>query len=265
MAALLSWRAQRQITPVILLVLALAGIGFRYGRRFLPETSCFDNKRNQKEIGVDCGGPCRPCEVKNPRPLTIFWARSMRSSADSYDAVAFVENPNEVLSSAKVSYEFTLLDQFGVIARRLGATFIYPHERFYIIEPAISTSREAIRVEFSIAGIDWQLRSAEPPPLVVERRTHTVEEEDGRKHSVVEAQIFNSSVLSFRQIETDFVVFDEAGNVIGANRVASDNLSAGGRSSVKSIWPLPFIGPIGRIEVRPRVNIFDPALIHKPQ
>lgn len=264
MAELFSWRGRRQIVPVLVLILILAGIGFWFGRRLLPEASCFDDKRNQKEIGVDCGGPCEPCEVKNPRPLTIFWARAIRSSASSYDAVAFMENPNEVLSSAKVSYDFTLLDQFGVIARRANSTYIYPHERLYIIEPAVPTTREVVKVEFSITGIDWQLRPAEEPSLVVERRTHAIQEEDGKKQSVVEAQIFNAGVSALRELEIGFIVFDKSGNGIGANRILTEELAAGERRIVKSIWPAPLSGEIGIIEVHPRVNIFDENSTIKP-
>ncbi len=263
MNGLLSWRARRQIAPLLLLILVLGGIGFGYGRRLLPEASCFDNKRNQKEIGIDCGGPCQSCEAKNPRALEIFWARAARASRDAYDAVALVENPNEELSSAAVRYEFTLLDHLGVIGRKTGATYIYPQERRYIIEP-VSTRREPVRVEFKILGVEWRVLRPETPQIVVEQRTHSVEEEDGKKQSVVEAVLLNAWALGLGEAAVDFIVFDEAGNVIGANTIAVENLAAGERRSVRSIWPEPLAGTIGKIEVYPRANLFDPEIIIKP-
>lgn len=265
MTDILSWRARRQLAAVLAVVFVIGGAAFWYGRRFLPNPTCFDNRRNDGEVGIDCGGPCAPCELKNPRPLSVFWARAARAGADAYDAVALVENPNEALSSADVRYEFTLLDELGVIGRKTGATYIYAEERRYIIEPGVATSREPIRVEFVILGAEWQTRRLETPALVTEKRTYAVEEQDGNKQGVAEAQIFNGGALDLGEVEVDFIVFDEAGNMIGANKVSVENLSAGERKPVKSIWPEPLAGTIGKIEVYPRVNLFDPGAIIKPQ
>ena len=43
---------------------AVAGLGYLI---FKPVASCFDNLQNQNETGVDCGGPCEDCELRDLR------------------------------------------------------------------------------------------------------------------------------------------------------------------------------------------------------
>ena len=265
MRQIFSWRIRRQLSALLLVFLVIGGFGLWVVARSLPEASCFDGRRNRGEVGIDCGGPCAPCELANPKPLSIFWARSVRASGEAYDAVALVENANDVLSSAAVEYEFTLLDKFGVIGRRPGTTFIYPQERLYIVEPNIRTSREALQVEFAVRKVAWQAAGAPRPSLVVERRAHVVREENGKMQSVVEAQILNAGPYRFREMEVHVAVFDEAGNVIGANRIVAEDIFPGERRTVRSIWPEPLPGDAARIEVYPRVNLFDPAAIVLPE
>ena len=262
---MISWRVRRQLAVIVILAAIAGGVVLWLIGRSLPAASCMDNRRNHGEIDVDCGGPCAPCELKNPKPLSVFWARFGRAGEGAYDVAALVENPNQTLSSDLVRYEFTLLDQYGIIGHTAGTAYIYPGERLTIIEPNMRTSREPVRVEFSVERVVWQSGNFERPPLTVERREHTVNEDGGKKHSMIEAQIFNSGPLRFRNMEVTVTVFDDAGNLIGANRVLAENISPNERRTVFSIWPDILPGAVARIEVTPRVNLFETDAIVKPQ
>lgn len=256
---------RRQLAAFVVIA-AVLGVGaFLFASRFLPSPTCFDNRKNQGELGVDCGGPCAPCELKNPKSLTVFWTRSARADIGVYDAVALVENPNEVLSSANLQYEFAFFDATGQIGRRAGSTFIFPQERIYVVEPDITLSREPVRVEFKVISSDWQVSHVVLPTLVVENRQYRVRDTAGRKQSSVEATIANTSSFDFRRMETSLVVLDKDGNVMGANRVVNENIGAGTTIDVLSLWPSEFSGDIAAIEVRPRVNVLAPDTVIRPQ
>ena len=260
----MSWRVRRQLTVIaILAALASAVVFFIIGRS-LPAASCTDKRRNNGETDVDCGGLCAPCELKNPKPLAVFWTRFGRAGEETYDVAALVENPNQTLSSDLVRYEFTLLDQYGIIGHKEGTAYIYPGERFTIIEPNIRTSREPMRVEFAVERVAWKSTTYERPPLTVERREHRISEE-GRKHSIAEAQIFNGGPMKYRRMEVTFVIFDDAGNLIGANRVLTEDIAPHERRTVASVWPDVLSGTIARVEVIPRVNLFAEDAIVRPQ
>lgn len=261
----MSWRVRRQLTVLAILAVTAGGIVFFMVERSLPVASCSDNRRNNGETDTDCGGPCAPCELKNPKPLAIFWARFGRAGEGAYDVAALVENPNQTLSSDLVHYDFTLLDQYGIIARRMGTTYIYPGERLVVVEPALRTVREPVRVEFAVERVAWKSTAFEQPPLIVERRDHSISSEGKQRHTVIEASIFNSGPQRYRRMEVAFAAFDAAGNVVGANRVLAEDIAPQERRTVRSVWPDVLAGEIVRIEVNPRVNLFETDAIIRPQ
>ena len=244
----------------------LGGIAFLFASRFVPTPTCFDNRKNQGELGIDCGGPCGLCELKNPKSVSIFWARLGHAAPGVYDAAALVENPNEVLSSPILQYEFTFFDNIGEIGRRTGTTFIFPQERVYVVEPNIQLVREPTRVEFKILGVPpWSVLAGALPTLVVQDRQYRVRDTGGHRQSVVEATIANASPFDFRRMETAIVVLDRDGNVVGANRVVNEFVKGGAAVPVVSLWPTELVGEAATIEVQPRINILAPDAVIKPQ
>ncbi len=260
-----SWRARRQLVILLIIALPAAAIVFFAVSKTFPEPSCFDNRKNQGELEVDCGGPCGPCEFKNPKSMAIFWARVVPVRENSYDAVALIQNLNEVLSSAAVQYEFTIFEGFTPVATRRGTTFLFAQERTYVVESNIKTEREPTRVEFKITNIDWQYRQEQKPNLVVERRDYKVEENQGRKQSVIEAKILNRTIFDFKEVEVKAIILDEEENLLGSNRTVIEEMQAGSSRSVKFLWPEELKGKISSIIIEPRVNIFDPAIILQPR
>ncbi|MFY9463291.1 MAG: hypothetical protein WAP52_03860 [Candidatus Sungiibacteriota bacterium] len=260
-----SWRARRQLAAIAVVMAAAGGAALWFGVRFIPTPSCFDNRQNHGEIGIDCGGPCTPCELRNPKELSLFWVRISPAGGDLYDAVALVENRNQILASGDIRYEFTLFDELGLVARKSGTAFIYPQERLYVVEPALHTTRKPTRVEFRVTGIVWRTSQESPPIIVVEHRDYAIVGEGAKKQSTVTADLLNASSFSFRAFEVTVAVFDPAGNLIGANKVAGDDFATDSRMRIKSLWPSALSGDVGKIEIIPRVNLFNPDTIIKPQ
>lgn len=260
-----SWRARRYLIVFLILGTLAGGAGFFAVRRLLPAPTCSDAKQNQGEHGIDCGGPCEPCELKNPKPLTVFWIKGIPAGENLYDAAAQVRNENELLASERLEYEFTLFDEFGPVARRGGSTFVLPQETFILAETGLSTTRLPVRAEFRVTNVVWEVRRDVPPALVVERREYRVEERAGKKQSLVEAVIANRSPLDLARVEVRVALFDQEGSIAGVNRLLLEDIPAGGRASVLSIWPFEIPARIGSTEVQPRVNILDPTVIVRPQ
>src|SRR3989344_2655607 len=258
---MLSWRIRRQLAVFLIVILPLAAVGYFLALKIIPEASCTDGRKSQGESGIDCGGPCVPCELKTPKNVEVFWARAVRVKENLYDLVAFIRSPNEILVSQNLQYEFSLFDRFGLVARRTGKTFLLAEEGLHIVEPAVETKRLPTRVDFKIVGVRWELKKIEQPNLIVEKKDYRVVEDNGRKYSVVEASIFNRSLFNLREVEVFFTLTDEKGNILGANKVLVENLSSASSKVVKSIWPEELKGEISNIEIEPRVNVFDPTII----
>mgnify|MGYP001584430161 FL=1 len=254
-----SWRGRRQLIVVLIAVFVVGYVALQNFRKLIPAPTCSDQRKNQGEVETDCGGPCAPCELRNPAPISIFWAKSVAVRPNDYDVAAYVRNPNEVLSSANVEYEFTLFDSLGVVARRAGSTFLFPQEQAHIIEANLETTREPIRVEFRITKVDWKFFQTGRPSLVVERRRYTTEDSGDKKQGVVEATLANRTSYSFRRVEVVILALDSDGNLLGVNRTLVDNLLAGTSQDIRSTWPIAFKKEVATLEIDPRVDIFDPS------
>lgn len=263
---MLDWRSRHQTAVALILFVAVLIATLLIWSKFLRAVpSCTDSIRNQGETEVDCGGSCIPCELKHPKPMSVFWARAVAVRPLAYDAIAYMQNTNESLSSGRIEYEFSLYDSKGFLTARKGSTFVFAQERFYVIEPNIQASAEPTRVEFRVLNTEWQLRTETKPNLIMERRNYLVAELLGKKMSIVEAVVFNSAPYDFREVELHVVVFDGEGNVLGGNSAIIERLVSGTRRTVRLTWPEELKGEIRTVSVEARANIFDPSTIITPQ
>lgn len=259
-----SWRSRRQLFITMLILAVFVGIGFWVFLKFLPAPSCMDNTQNQGEFGVDCGGPCAPCELKHPKPVTTFWARAVKVRDNVFDVAALIQNENEVLSSSHVVYEFALFDEFGLIAKKTGETYLLAQERIPVLGPSIVTSRDPSRVEFRIVRVDWEVRKDIHPNVFAERQEYKVVAQGVKKQGAVDASIFNSTSYDYRSVDVYVLALDKDGNLLGTNRTTMENVRAGSHTPVRLTWPSELPGDVASLEVDTRLNIFDPDLILKP-
>lgn len=262
---MISWRAKRQLIALLILAIPFALIAFWFIGRIIPPPVCTDNVKNQGEIGIDCGGPCAPCELKYPKAVTVYWTRIVPVTQGAFDAVAEIENPNENLSSALVEYEFELLDELGPVAFRAGKTFLLAQEKIHVIEANIQTTRDPKRVVFKIKNIEWQLRKETKPTLIIERRDYGTRKDAVRTRGLIETSVFNRSPLNFKDVEIRAVVLDSGGNLLGANKVVIDKFFSGSREEVILIWPEELKGEIASIIIEPRVNMLDSGTVLSPE
>lgn len=76
----------------------------------LPNASCFDERQNGNETGIDCGGSCVACGIKYARDLEIIGEVSiLEVTSDAIETIVRVRNPN-VEYGVKFDYQVKFLD-----------------------------------------------------------------------------------------------------------------------------------------------------------
>ncbi len=261
-----SWRSQRRIGAILVVFIFLGIFGAVSYWRFRAPPTCSDNIKNQDELAVDCGGPCGPCELKNPKDVSVIWARAVPVVNTVVDAAAFVKNTNEILASPLLEYRFTLSDEKGVVAERVGRTYLYPQERTYIVEANIPVARTPTKVEFSIIKSQWQLYEESPPNITVHGKEYKLEQETAStSRSVVETQLFNDSPFDFRTVDVSFLLFDKNENLIGVNKTIVERFLTRTDREVRTVWPGVVAGGVDSVIVAPRVSTFSPTWLLRPQ
>lgn len=256
----MDWRKRRQITIFIIFIFFIALIGLFFYSRYQPIATCFDNKQNGNEEGVDCGGSCISCKLLEVHDVEVVWTKLLTARPGSFDALASIKNPNIYFGSMNVDYEFELLDETGApVALRTGTTFLLPSERITLIEPNIRTQLKARTVLFKIRNVQWG-RVYDIAPrydLGLGKRDYSViETTAGIRQSVVDTSIYNNSAENFSQVFVSVFLYDAEKNIIAANKTVMENVSAGEVRPIRFVWPQEITTPVAGIEGEVRVNSF---------
>ncbi len=236
---MISWSTKRKLTYAsigigILLVVVIVPLFFIFHKT----PTCFDNKQNGDERGVDCGGSCQLlCSFEAIDPVVV-WSRAFKVVPGVYTAVAYVENPN-INSQATVAYEFKLYDKNNVlIGTRTNRAFIPKNKVFAIFEPNLNTGTSTpARVAFRFTEKPvWSRVIAQSPDISVVEKRLSQEQTMPR----IDARIENRSAAPQGNIETVAIVYDDKENAIGASRTFIDRLDVNESADVVFTWPAAF-------------------------
>ena len=173
--------AQRDIKRfifVIVYLLLISLISLALYFIFKDDPSCFDNKKNQGESGVDCGGPCIPCpEITRLEPLQLKSIEWVHDVEKKFDILAKVTNPNDVFGASKVMYRAQIIGTNSEIIDESSwqSGFVLPGETKYLLVQSFETNALPVdnvnsKVSFEIdqADISWErFKDFEAPNLVI--------------------------------------------------------------------------------------------------
>lgn len=208
---------------VFVVIIGLVGWGI-YSAFLKPAPTCFDNTQNQGETGVDCGGPCVPCELKSLKPIQVDsgWPKAFYTTASSSGIIAEIYNSNPDWAAKSFDYQFNIKDQFGNILKTInGTSFVYGGELKYLIEPSVDIPVGQITSsDLSISNPQWVASTDYPKPDVEIQGVQT-----GKSDSVfVSGKVVNRSEIDFPHASVYALVYNKDGNFIAASKTIVDDV-----------------------------------------
>ncbi len=210
--------------------------GLVYLIYFTTPPTCFDSLQNGGEDGVDCGGPCvRICAI-SVTPPSVLWVNSFRVADGQYNAVAYIENRNEVAATRELNYTLTLLDGNEVIAEKHGVTLLPPNSVYPIFEGPIFTEGGRVPTETTLTlepVAVWQ-------PATMGREQFRVldyELMDVDARPRLSTQVENTALTDATAVEVVATIFSSAGTPLTASRTFIDNFRARTTRDVVFTWP----------------------------
>lgn len=246
----LSWGFKKQLSFfgifafVVLLVVGTAVY------IFWPDPTCHDRRQNQREEGVDCGGPnCVPC-ANQIRDLSIIWTRSLKTADGLYDFAAQVENGNQFLKTGRFNYLVKFYDSNNIlIAIKENATYAEAGEKFVIFEPNISTqNRVPVRADLEIDKKSLTWSKAESVPLQIDiLKTNRYLASGELPPPRLEADIKNQSKNVYRNLDATAVLF-KGDTVAGVSRTFIEHMDIDQMQTIVFTWPSPIEG-VDRVEI----------------
>lgn len=214
---------------------------------FHKEPSCFDGVQNGEERGVDCGGSCvRICATDVIEP-TIRWAQSFKVRDGQYNAVAYIENKNQVAASPEVTYTFTFYDEQGLITEKSGNTILPPDSVYPIFEGSIQTGQRIPTqtfIELNDSDLWIPATVGRNQFTVVDRKLSSVDEQPR-----LDAIISNNALTQARDVEIVATIFDAKGNALTSSRTFVEAFPPQSQQTVVFTWPEPIAKTVRSCEI----------------
>ena len=249
----MSWASRRRfiyLTGTVIFLMVLFGGPLAIWYFTIPPT-CTDGIQNQGETAVDKGGPCPILDERTLQPVAILWARSFSVRDGSYNAIAYIQNPNGGAGVMHAHYRFGLYDENNVlVAERFGDTFIMPGTITPVLEGRIDTGNRVVAhayFQLTDPSLVWQ-RLQNPAAQI---KVNNVELSDETTEPRLTATVVNNSVVDLTNISFTAVIFDPAGNAFAGSGTILPQLNAGDTAPVVFTWPDPFNIQTGRIDIIP--------------
>ena len=227
--------AKQIIYGIFYLAIISIFFGIIYFVSIKSNPTCFDSRQNQKETGVDCGGPCSDCEIKTLSSIQLNFIKSFPSGNKSILA-AEIKNPNGNYGADNFSY---LVDIYGSGGEKIknifGKSFIYAGEIKYIIEVLDIDYKEISEMKISFSDINWLKKEEFERPKTQIREVST-KLNDG-KSVEVSGVIVNENAFSLSKVRIAGFLNNRSNIKISASKTELENIEAFGETSFKIIFP----------------------------
>ncbi len=250
----MSWAVKKR---VLYFSVFLAVIIFIIGGSFFlfinTTPSCTDEVKNQNEVGIDCGGPCKFFCDSQMVDLNILWTRSFLIAPGVYNSVAYMENSNMKAGIKEIKYIFKLFDKKGVLIKeRVGKDFVPPGKTFAIFEPAVRVGNRIVaRTDIKIKG-DLKWKKMKKFKRVFE--IQDVVKELNQKNPKITATLVNNLTKEISNIEITATIFDLEGNALNASQTYVEKIGKREKKEIFFTWQKPIKEEVSRIDIKPIFN-----------
>ncbi|MDE2071286.1 MAG: hypothetical protein KGI70_00950 [Patescibacteria group bacterium] len=229
----LSWSGRRQLLyTAVAGIAALVVLVFLYESFLTSAPSCFNNKQDGTEAGVDCGGTCALLCPNQTVPAQVLWSRSFQTGLHTYTAAAYIENRNPGAGAKGVPYTFDLYDdQNELVLERTGTVDLPPTQNIPIVVPNINVgNRTVTKTLFSFAVQPVWERTTTPQLPLSSQLLST----DG---STLEVTISNPTPQDARHVTVAAVLYDTQGTARGASITVLERLLKKSDEPLVFTWP----------------------------
>jgi len=243
---------QLKIGIVYLVIIAIIVVGIYFIVSKPSGPTCDDGIKNQGEMGIDCGKPCKECE--STATIKILDQEFIPTVANSYDLVAYIKNPNIYLGGEIINYEFSLYDTDDkLIGVRTGKTYILSQETKYIVETRVGSDKTVSRVEFKIKDVSWK-KLDEIRDLEI--NTKNIEYQKFDNNSKLVGLIENKTSYDLNVIEIIGILFNKDKKIIAVSKTAINTVLMNEGRGFEMSWPYIVSEEVKSFDVEPYTNVF---------
>lgn len=259
-----SWRRKRQLTFISIFILIILAFTFYKIYPYLnPAPTCFDNKQNGEERGVDCGGGCPLICKSDIYPIEERFSRFIETEDNLYDFVAMINNKNvdKMPEGGMLEYNFTIYDMAGNVAKVVnGSTPVMIGQTFPIVAQNVpidfGDSGNAIsRVTFNVLNNEANWVAVDEVFKNNFFRVINTEFIPLKNNvSQLNVSLQNITRAYFRDVPVRVLLLDEYENVFAVNETLIKEIDGNGTIDLNFSWRVPLKKENPKIEVYPIVT-----------
>ncbi len=244
---------------IYLLLITLLGAAIFYAF-FYVAPSCTDNKQNQNETGVDCGGICSQYCIADLAsiPLSFEEVTLLPYDNDSSDALARVKNSNGKAALKSAKYTFTVTGSNGeVLASQSGVLSLLPKEEKTLLALGLPVTADQ-KLDFVVTNEEWiAFTEYDEAPNIAIVNQHFDLLSSGVGYAEAFALVRNISPYDMRSLVINVVIRDANGKALSVNKTTINTLQSGEERDFTLVWPKSFLGEPKRADMTYDFNSFD--------
>ncbi len=249
----MDWAQKRKLSVILILaaivIAAAAVLAFAV---FYETPTCFDQKQNGGETGIDCGGSCSTVCSAQAQPARVVFARALPQSGRT-DLIAYLENPNADAYARDAEVVIDVYGQDGSRIQKRARITLPAHSSTPLFLPGISSGPvQQVFVSFEggapvwMRGAGWEQPAPSTGNLVIS---------DASARPRVTATIGNATAYVERDVPLVATVFAADGSVIAASQTVVPMLPPQGSAQAVFTWNEPFLQAAARVEVVPLIAL----------
>lgn len=251
-------RLQKQLIVGLVFIFIFLMIGYGFYVWIRVEPTCFDNVKNGKEDGVDCGlavcgKTCEPAIL----PLEIKSSHYLQTVMGDYDFIAKVYNPNTFYGASSFDYNLSFTDVEGVeLMNSNGSSYILPGQTKFLTAVSLKINGEVANIKMTINSVQWsKVQMFDGIVNFVIRRQNFSSDADG--NSLFEATLYNSSGFDFDKVDVAIILLDAEGEPVGAGTTDIRTFLSGTERGFKVQWPYPADSNTVNAAIEATTNLFE--------
>ena len=250
------WEFKRKLLYALSTIIIICGVTVFFMRGILfPDPTCFDGKHNGFEAGIDCSGECNRMCQQDVTPLSIVWAKAVKSGNEMYDLVALITNSNFNNASREIGYSFDVYDADGVIIKTIAGKTTAPLDgKFPVIIQGVKLTSPPVTTVATLSDTTHYKVNESPTSPTIKVLTRRYEAGTIPR---VYVTVANTKRIDIRNLPVRVLLFDNDDNVYAVGQTVIPELLKEGIKEIIITWngPLP-LSPT-RIGVYPIFNPFE--------
>lgn len=217
--------------------------------------TCFDNIKDQKEEGVDCGGICPPCTVI--KDVNVSEVKLFKFDDINYRVIFEANNTNPDIAYKKIDFKVSFYgDNLKVVDVEYFSDYVNQFEKKFILSPKfpiVQNVSSAKAEVLSVSKNDNKIIFLKN--LILEDEKLEVQENNGFKEIVLNGVLLNDTNLNYNEVQVLGILYDKNKEIYQANSTVLFNIEAFKRRDFKITLPYKKDLDLNNVSIYSYINL----------